>query len=105
MAHGYAVLYDVIGEIVSWDKETNILVWELRPSIKRWRYDGPTLHPHDQSPLYEVARHFEEFWTSGEPLPAHNGLYAGPGQRVEVLRVTLEDERLQVTLRPLGLSN
>ena len=108
MGHGYAVIYDIIGEIVVWNKETGVFVWELRPDIKRYEVLDPSrssLTGHDQPALHEVASWYEEFWTSGEPLPLANGLYAGPGQRLEVLKVKLDDERLQVTLRPLGVGN
>ena len=104
MSHGYTVIYDIIGEVMSRDEKMGIFVWELRPDIKRYRYiDSGTIKPFDQPPLCEVARWYEEFWTSGEPLPVTNGLYAGPGQRLEVLRVTLEPGKLQVTMRPLGI--
>lgn len=106
MSHGYTVIYDIIGEVMSRDKETGVFVWELRPEIKRWKILDPSsssLTPFDQPPLYDVARWFEEFWTSGEPMPVTNGLYAGSGRRIEVLRVTLVPGKLQVTMRPLEI--
>jgi len=102
--HGYAAIYDVVGEVTVHDKSNGVFVWEVRPDIKRWAYvDANTIKPLDQPPLHEIARFFEEFWTSGEPIPASNGLYGGAGQRLEVLNVRFSSDRLRVTLRPVRL--
>lgn len=93
MGYVYALLGGYMGELISQNGE--VTVWECRPEIKRWRnteLSGKGLEPTDQPPLYEMARFFEEFWTSGEPLPTYNGLHSD--RRVEVLKVVLEPGRL-----------
>jgi hypothetical protein len=100
MGLGYAVLCNVMGEVVS--RQDDVLVWEVRPDIHHWRYTNPGgtgIQAFDQPPLHEIARYFGEFWTGGKSLPLDNGLYND--RQVEVLGVTLEPGRLRVTVRPL----
>ena len=86
----YVFIHDLPWRVV--EKNDFIDVLEMLSDDLNFRNISPDA-------LYQLARYFEEFWTSGVPVPRDNGLYAGDGRELEILWVRYSPERLCLKLR------